>query len=201
MATKEACYKQFRATSKSITTFDGRSLRKWEEIKAVLKALASAYCDLVKVLTGEEDSLKEVKTALLEAEELLHGRRSAQAKKEGSPNGQVFHTTTKKSGGKRRCNYCKKAGHVDTQCWEKHPELKQERKNKATRRNQARKEHSPGASEARITEEAAERSGFVFATIAESPSPSDAAALTQYEKKAPTSWVLDSAASCHMTPC
>eukprot|EP00899_Mesostigma_viride_P017940 jgi/Mesvir1/26147/Mv26362-RA.1 len=124
-----------------------------QDFAAILKSgLPDKYRPaLISVHFKEEDNLEEVKAALLEAEDMLMaGGRSAEAKKESSSDGQAFRTTTKKRGGKR-CYHCKKLGHVEAQCWEKHPELKQERKNQATRRNHAtsaaRKGHSPGASE------------------------------------------------------
>jgi hypothetical protein len=39
----------------------------------------------------------------------------------------------------KRCNHCKKKGHVDTRCWKKHPELIPD-KVKVARKKQAEKE-------------------------------------------------------------
>eukprot|EP00899_Mesostigma_viride_P011449 jgi/Mesvir1/20304/Mv25863-RA.1 len=176
----------------------------------LLGALTDEYRPaLVSVRFNEEDPLPVVKRALMEAEDLLKGGRAV-VKKESAGTGQAYHTNSKGNGGTKKCSHCGLSNHKDKDCWKEHPEKaprwypNQHRGGKGGNRgNQSKGRNAPAGSAANATQEAAELPpGFCMVTIAEeSPStPLEAAALTQYTGDK-LNWVLDSAASSHMSPC
>ena len=158
----------------------GASIKEEDQVVTLLGSLPASYSTLVTALEARVDdnlTLEFVQQALVNEEQKKIAGGTQSDVRFSKSGALVSEETFKKSGFKKRprCNFCKKIGHISSQCYKK--------------KNQA------SGSYAKTAECAAD---LLFTAVSESPVKHDSLNKCSVAETDDLVWLIDSGATSHM---